>query len=310
METKVTTLSVYQFFKRIPDEQAARAYVESMRWSKGRYCPHCKSIHTVAVKNERPQPYRCKDCRKHFSIRTGTVLTCSNVSLQTWLLAAYLMNTAKKGVSSYQMARELGVTQKTAWLLCHKVREIWTSPTASFTGTVETDETYLGGKEKNKHEHKKLKAGRGAVGKQIILGIRERSGKIKTTVAKSTGVDDIHKFIKDNVTLGTTVYSDDHKSYLGLDGYEHFSVNHSGKEYVRGDVHTNGIESFWSLLKRGYYGTFHHFSPKHAARYANEFAARNNNRLCDTIDVLAITAKNTTGKLLPYKTLTNDTTQY
>src|SRR5947207_3406165 len=122
MKKKVTTLSVYQFLQRIPDEKAARNYFESMRWSKGRYCPHCKSIHTSEVKNERPQPYRCKDCRKHFSVRTGTVLSCSNVTLQTWLLCAYLMNTAKKGVSSCQMARELGVTQKTAWFLCHRVR--------------------------------------------------------------------------------------------------------------------------------------------------------------------------------------------
>lgn len=186
MKPQITSLSVYQFFKKIPDENSARLYFEGLRWSKGRYCPHCKSNETVEVKNAKPQPYRCKDCRKHFSVRTGTILTCSNVSLQTWMLATYLMNTAKKGISSCQMARELGVTQKTAWFLCHRIREIWTNESAAFTGTVETDETYLGGKEKNKHKSKRLNAGRGAVGKQIILGIRERTGKIKTTKAETT----------------------------------------------------------------------------------------------------------------------------
>lgn len=305
MQHKIETLNVYQFFKRIPDEQAARAYFEKMRWSKGRYCPHCTNRDTVVVKNEIPQPYRCKSCRKHFSVRTGTVLLASNVPLQKWLLAAYLMHTAKKGVSSCQMSRELGITQKTAWMLCHKIREIWTVPISPFTGTVETDETYLGGKEKNKHFSKHLNAGRGTVGKQIVLGLRERSGKVKAIIASGTDKDEIHSFINQNVTKGSTVYTDDHKSYIGLDGYEHESINHSANEYVRGRVHTNGIESFWALLKRGYMGTFHHFSPEHAPRYVNEFASRMNNNACDTEDVLAITAKNSTGKLLPWKELTN-----
>jgi transposase-like protein len=121
---RVTTLQVYQFIKRIPDENAARKYFEEMRWAKGRYCPHCKSRNTVEVLNEKPQPYRCKDCRKHFSVRTGTALAASNVPLQKWLLAADLMRTAKMGVSSSQMAKALGVTQKTAWLLCHKITAI------------------------------------------------------------------------------------------------------------------------------------------------------------------------------------------
>ena len=264
---------------------------------------HVKRI--SIVKNKRPMPYRCKDCRGHFSVKTGTVLADSKLPLQTWLMAIYLLHTSKKGVSSTLMAKELGVTQKTAWHLNHRIREAMLNQDGLLgrNAPVEVDETYIGGKEKNKHRNKKLKAGRGAVGKAAVFGMIERGGKIKAFPIEGTRKIDLQSSIVENVKRGSVVYSDCHRSYKNLKGFKHDVVSHSAGEYVRGKVHTNGIESFWALLKRGYVGVYHQMSIKHLHRYVNEFSHRHNTSDSSLMLCIDMTIKGSIRKSLPYSKL-------
>jgi transposase-like protein len=202
------------------------------------------------------------------------------------------------------MGRELGVTQKTAWFLDHRIREAMAHRGGLFAGEVEVDETYIGGKEGNKHEWKKLRAGRGTVGKQPLLGILEREGGIRTFPIEATDKSHLQTAIVENVQRGTTLYTDSHPGYVGLPGYRHESVAHSAGEYVRGIAHTNGIESHWALFKRGYIGTYHYMSPKHLHRYADEFAYRGSEGVNNTPQTLEKTVDGMIGKRLTYEELT------
>jgi transposase-like protein len=309
---KPETISLYQFFKQFPDENAARLYFENNRWGETKYCPHCGSVSVSECKDHKPMAYRCKDCRKHFSVRTGTVLEESKLPLQKWLMAIYMMTTARKGIPSTQMARELGCTQKSAWFLAQRIREAWLSGSASdiggggkLGGTVEVDETFIGGKEGNKHASKRINKGRGAVGKAVVAGIKQRDGVVVAKRVPDTTAPVLQSFITNNVARGSTVYTDSASYYKSLRGYRHDTVNHSVGEYVKNQAHTNGIESFWALLKRSHYGIHHYMSHKHLHRYVNEAAFRHNTKKLGTMHFIDTTITQMNDRRLTYKDLIN-----
>lgn len=297
-------LSVIELFQKFPNNASARKWLEDLRWVNGeRHCPVCGSLNTKTVPNEKPMPYHCGDCRRYFSIKTGTVMQSSKIGLQKWVIAMYLMSTNLKGVSSMKLHRDLGVTQKTAWFMAQKIRQGWLGgqDDDKMGGIVEVDEPYIGGKSKNMHA-KDRAARKQWNNKETVVGVLQRDGEIRVAHIQKHDAPDM---VQDNVCPVQAVLMTDAAvvyKHLG-EYYEHHIVNHSIGEYVRDQAHTNGIESFWATLKRGYTGTYQKMSSKHLSRYITEFAGRHNVRDHDTIIQMEMLAKGFIGKRLRYTDL-------
>ncbi len=301
-------MSLVQLMDLFPTEEAAHDWFVEQRWSKpGRHCPRCGSTNTAPSK--RQFTFWCPDCKQRFSVRTGTVLEESRLPLRKWVIAIYLHLTSLKGVSSMKLHRDISVTQKTAWFMLQRIRKAWMNNDDDdwpLTGPIEVDETYMGGRERNKHKGKKLKAGRGTVGKTAVVGAKDRkTNKVRAKVTKKTDAKTLQKFVADSAAEGATVYTDDASAYKGMP-FEHKSVRHSVGEYVDGMAHTNGIESFWSMLKRAHKGVYHKISEKHLQRYVDEFTGRHGIRERDTLGQMQSVVAGMVGKRLMYRTLVAD----
>jgi transposase-like protein len=319
-----TAMSAYEYLKEFPDAEAARLFLESKRWHEGAACPCCNSKNVLGLTRKRSRFYHCRDCRRQFSVRTGTIFENSNIPLDKWLFAFYFIVTARKGISSMQLSKEIGVTQKTAWLLESKIRFALGSGNYGYIlkNEVQIDEAYFGGLVKNMHENKKPKLGSGPVGKTPVFGMREnKSGRVSAVVVKNVERETLLNAIENQVEKGAMIYSDEARQYLTLKniGYGHEVVNHGDGKYVkwysrkRGSAKkiidlmatTNGIESVWALLKRGFYGTFHKFVKEYLQGYVNEFTFRLNEGNCKypTMQRVDSLAKCCVGKRITYRQL-------
>ncbi len=306
-------LTVVQLMDMFPTEEAATEWFESVIWPDGRHCPKCGSLRTREASHAK-MPYWCTDCRSYFSVKTGTAMQASKVPLRKWAIAIYLCLTSLKSISSMKLQRDIGVSQPTAWFMLQRIREAWAvDDDEDFDGPVEVDETYMGGERKNMSNAKRRafrEAGspRGPVDKTAVVGVKDReTNEVRAEVVRNVDGATLQGFVREHTEEGATVYSDEAAAYKGLArDYRHVAVNHTVSEYVRVQAHTNGMESFWSMLKRAHDGTFHKISPKHLQRYVSEFAGKHNHRESGTLVQMRHTVVRLVGRRLAYRHLIAD----
>lgn len=272
-----STISTFELFQMFPDQESARVYFEAKRWPDGAVCPACNEAERIGTR--KGGFYRCNACLTDFTVRTGTIFERSKIPLHKWIYAMYLLVTSRKGISSLQLAKQIGVTQKSAWFMLQRLREACGNDPHELAGLVEIDEVYIGGKEDAKHVHKRLGLGRGTIGKAAVIAGRERdSGRVRAEVPAVVSRRTATGFAYRNVAAGSTIHTDESAIYNKLGGliYRHETINHGLGEYARANVTTNSVESVFAVMKRGIHGVYHHVSPKHLGRYVGEFAFRLN----------------------------------
>ena len=295
-------LTLKELFDLFPDDDAAERWFIRNRWPGGIICVHCGSDEVHETCSHPKMAHRCRKCHRFFSVKHGTAMESSKLGYQDWAIALYILATGIKGTNSMKVHRDLGITQKTAWHLAHRIRQCFADHPDLFEGPVELDEAYFGGLEANKHADKKLRAGRGTVGKTAVAGARDQeTGRISAAVVPSTGKATLREFAEQRVAPDATVYTDDHGGYTEMPNRH--TVRHSVGEYVSDQAHVNGMESFWAMMKRGYMGTYHRMSPAHLQRYVDEFAGRHNQRNHDTVVQMRMMHHGLIGKRLRYKDL-------
>jgi transposase-like protein len=295
--------------KFFSDPDTCVTFMAQMRWADGVTCPHCEGKAVSYLSTRRMWKCMNKACHKQFSVKVGTIMEDSAIKLDKWLMAIWLIANAKNGISSYEVSRAIGVQQRSAWFMLHRIRlAMQTGTFQKMSGTVEVDETFIGGLSRNMHKHKREAkiTGTGASGKAVVMGLLERHGEVRTKVILDRSRETLQGAIRNNVESGSEVMTDGYTSYKGLDAeYVHQFTDHA-ESYVRGNAHTNGIENFWSLLKRSIKGTYVSVEPFHLFRYLDEQSFRFNTRKGKDADRFIETVRSAAGKRLTYEKLTGE----
>jgi transposase-like protein len=312
-ETKRLPSTLLEATRYFADPDVCVEFVAMLRWPDGPVCPACEGTEHSYLTTRRL--WKCKSCKKQFSVKVGTIFEDSPIPLDKWLCAIWLIANSKNGISSYELGRSIGLTQKSAWFVLHRIRlAMQTGSFDAITGEIEVDETFVGGKGKNMHASKRaarFKGNRGpASGKTIVVGSLERGddegpSRVNAAVIENTKRTTLHAHVRDTIQPGARVYTDSYLSYRGLESdYEHEMVDHGAMQYVNGRVHTNGIENFWSLLKRGLHGTYVAVNPEHLFRYLDERVFTFNMRHLNDFGRFTFVLHQVSGRRLTWNELT------